>query len=426
MNYRKHNCFTMWSTSLALLVLTATSALAQESPPALFEVVATAAADLTPKQERILQKLGSDKTTVETTLVKMNPAALQADSMSMQLDKTEEKTLIRSSYKEFGGERFLWSGVLDEKRTDKEPPRYARFMVAPKRVEGSFFDRKYVYSVQPLGDGLHVIVKHDSSKAPNDEPPEFDEKEKEAAEKPAPKVTASEPLDPQADVLPTADGTIPEIAVLVLYTPAVGQNHDSMPAFVATLIALTNQTYVDSDIPCRLTLVETAEVNYAESGDLALDVDRLSGTSDGQIDDVHQLRNEKSADIVVLLLDSGDGAGYADAIAADETTAFAVVDDEYAAWYFTFAHEIGHLFGARHNVAADPSTAPFPYGHGYYNAATGWRTIMSYACPGGECTRVGIWSGPNNSHQGEPAGSAQYEDNARVLRERAATMAAFR
>lgn len=418
MSILAHACRTM---ALAAIVTALPTVSAQEEPsPALFKAVAPEATDLTPKQTLILQKLAGDKTVVETTLVKLNPAALEADSLTMMLDKDSQETLQRTSLREFGKERFLWSGGLAEKTDEKQPPRYARFIFESKRIQGSYFDRKYVYSVKPLGDGLHVIVKHDSSKAPNDEPPAFEKAEKAASEKPAPAAPA-----PQADIPPSADSA-PEITVLVAYTPQVEENHVSVPAFANTVVDLTNNTYAESNIPCRLKIVDVVKVQYSESGSLEQDVDSLSGTNDGAIDDIHQLRDQKLADIVVLMLDSGDAAGYADAILADPTTAFAVVDDEYADWYFTFAHEIGHLFGARHNVAADPTQTPFPYGHGYFDSSNDFRTVMSYACPGGNCTRVGLWSGPNNQHQGHVAGTAQSEDNARVLRERAAAMAAFR
>jgi hypothetical protein len=50
---------------------------------------------------------------------------------------------------------------------------------------------------------------------------------------------------------------------------------------------------------------------------------------------------------------------------------------------------------------------------------------MAYDCSGG-CTRVNIWSGPNNRWNGNVMGNAHQSDNTRVLNARAGTVANFR
>jgi hypothetical protein len=53
------------------------------------------------------------------------------------------------------------------------------------------------------------------------------------------------------------------------------------------------------------------------------------------------------------------------------------------------------------------------------------RHIMSYKDSCGGCPRVAVWSSPTVFVKGEPAGSAEH-NNARVIAEEAARVAAFR
>ena len=142
------------------------------------------------------------------------------------------------------------------------------------------------------------------------------------------------------------------------------------------------------------------------------------------MEETHGLRDKHRADVAVLIVDDAQGCGLATRVFADADEAFAVVHHECAAASYSIAHEIGHLIGARHEPAMDRVMTPFPYGHGFVNG-TKWRDIMSYkeSCAG--CPRVPVWSSPKVLVKGEPAGTPQ-QDNARVLAEQAARVAAFR
>jgi hypothetical protein len=109
---------------------------------------------------------------------------------------------------------------------------------------------------------------------------------------------------------------------------------------------------------------------------------------------------------------------------ADAEEAFAVVHYDCAAVSYSLAHEIGHIIGARHDLSMDKTMSPFPYGHGFVSG-TKWRDIMSYKSSCGGCPRLPIWSSPKVTVKGEPAGTPE-QDNARVILEEAARVAAFR
>lgn len=182
-----------------------------------------------------------------------------------------------------------------------------------------------------------------------------------------------------------------------------------------------------SDINLKLELVYVYQTDYRESPFMMLDRDRFQMNGDGYMDEVHSYRNQYGADICVLILGAGRACGIASDIMANQETAFAVVKHSCATGYYSFGHEIGHLQGARHNLAEDDSTDPFPYGHGFCYKPGLWRTIMSYDCGDDDYTeRQQFWSNPNKQYNGVPTGSTEYEYNARVLNETASTIANFR
>ena len=95
---------------------------------------------------------------------------------------------------------------------------------------------------------------------------------------------------------------------------------------------------------------------------------------------IHALREAYRADVAILIVDDAKGCGLATRIGADADEAFAVVHHGCAVSSYTLAHEVGHIMGARHELA--------------YVSGTTWRDIMSYkdACNG--CPRLPVWSNP--------------------------------
>jgi hypothetical protein len=291
--------------------------------------------------------------------------------------------------------------------------------------EGAFVahvaSRKGTYEVSLAGENLYKVVQIDQSKLGEDGPTLPDH---------------PDPVLLDENSAPTTDPASP-IDIMVIYTDdaRVGAGGPAgMRAQIDLAMAETKTTYINGGVTVRLRLVHVEEVNYPESGDALVDLDRLVDPSDGSLDNIHRLRNIYGADMVALIIeDSSNICGQPADILATAATAFHVTArGGCMTGYYTFAHEFAHLQGARHDLYVDPNTTPYAYGHGYVDTVHRWRTVMAYVneClntgPRTYCDRLPIFSNPSKTYQGHPAGVAGSSANFRVLNTTALTVANFR
>jgi hypothetical protein len=203
------------------------------------------------------------------------------------------------------------------------------------------------------------------------------------------------------------------IDVIVAYTKRAADHYpDIKLELIDPAIEGANASFRLSNLGhIRLRLVHAYQTGYAEEGTHFDHVWRFADKGDGYMEEIHSLRDEHRADVAVLIVDDPKGCGLATRVEADADEAFSVVHHECAATNYTLAHEIGHLIGARHDLS--------------YVNGTKWRDIMGYKESCGGCARVPVWSSPTVLIRGEPAGTPEL-DNARVIAEQAARVAAFR
>ncbi|HZN03120.1 MAG TPA: FG-GAP-like repeat-containing protein [Candidatus Polarisedimenticolia bacterium] len=191
-----------------------------------------------------------------------------------------------------------------------------------------------------------------------------------------------------------------------------------------------NVAYGNSGIDTRLRLVWRGRTEYDESldGHLA-HLQRLVGTGDGFMDEIHALRDATGADVVSLFVDDSEAAGLSYLMQSESTTfaglAFSVV------WFFaasnnlTLPHEIGHNQGCEHDRDHATSMPVFHDAYGMRfvgNDGRPYRTVMGY--PPGQ--RLPNFSNPAVFYQGRPTGRANKEDNAGAINATADTVANFR
>jgi hypothetical protein len=213
----------------------------------------------------------------------------------------------------------------------------------------------------------------------------------------------------------------PVIDVMVVYTPQSAAESGNIQSLIAASIQSTNETLQNSNINATVNLVHSAQVSHNDSGNIYDDLDWLQSSSA-----VSSLRNQYGADIVKLLVASAPGfCGLAAGIEVNVDAAFAVTRNDCSVGNYTFAHEIGHLVGGRHDN--DPASSPRPYAHGYRYEPAYWRTVMAVRHYSGDpVNRIPYWSNPNKWYGGVRMGTTSWNNNARVWFERAPIVAGFK
>jgi len=200
--------------------------------------------------------------------------------------------------------------------------------------------------------------------------------------------------------------------VLVVYTSAaraaVGGTA-AMQALINLAVEESNTIYSNSLINAQIRLVHDEEVAYSATG-FATALEDLTGTSDGNMDNVHTLRDTYGADLVCLFINVASSCGLAwrmtQLTESFESGAFSVVYWDCATGYYSFAHELAHNMGSHHAVGDAGLTRGgsilYPYSYGWRFNGNADRTVMAYS-PG---TRRMYFSNPDVLYNGHATGVA--------------------
>ncbi len=248
------------------------------------------------------------------------------------------------------------------------------------------------------------------------------------------------------------------VDVMIVYTPAaLAYEGDvaNMNDNIAEAMQRANEAHTNSNTEIYLRLVHSAEINYTEStnsGGYSDDLNYLTFDNDGEMDDVHDWRDQYGADFVCLfeMTEEVGGVGwllqYQSGI---PDRAFCLARVRQSSWTYTVAHEWGHNMGCHHSknqvVALDPGptffsdwrqnkwSAGWQWDDTQSTATDGYCTIMTYEDSNNDRTneykQVAYFSNPSINYIGDSThavGDSVDGDNARTMRELKSVLAAYR
>lgn len=396
---------------------------------------------LTPRASSRLSRIGGRASSRNVSVGRINPSASQflRRDRRVALPLPSGKTLVAVGKQE----RVHKNGLLSWGGAPADGSGWVQAVLGPAGVYATIVDGNARYSIEPLGEGLHAVVELDDAKFV-EHPTSVPTGAKEGAGTSLHQGSTSL-LFPKAQVAgsanaslvlqpvdaPLASYTESGLDVLVLFTDAAVSATANISSLIQLSVDNTNTAYANSYIALTASVAALGQItadDYSEAGRSLEDhLAALVNSADGKMDVVHGWRNANFADVVVLIVDDNEACGIAGGILASASSAFAVVHQSCAAANYSFAHEIGHLQGARHDMDRDATLFPFQYGHGY-KIPDAFRTVMAYPCAiEHPCPRHHYFStplygpGPILTH-----GTETYEDNARVLNETKAYVTGFR
>lgn len=251
---------------------------------------------------------------------------------------------------------------------------------------------------------------------------------------------------PIGEATPSPQSTVD---VMIVYTPSLStQLGSGLQARLDQLISISNQAYIDSEVAITLRLVHSAPVSYSDSSNNDTALYELSGTNGSSsvpipasLSSVATLRDTYGADLVVLmrafnhLTQTSCGVGWIGGYNSGSLNGwsglgYSVVSNGTSSPYYcddlTFPHELGHNMGNMHDhrTTSDASGVfNYSFGHGIDNS---FVSVMAYPSSFTNAPRIGKFSNPALTCNGQACGVNNSADNARSMNAIRDQVAAYR
>ncbi|MDR1984929.1 MAG: M12 family metallo-peptidase, partial [Prevotellaceae bacterium] len=223
------------------------------------------------------------------------------------------------------------------------------------------------------------------------------------------------------------------VNVLIVYTTNAKQyantHYTSIDNVIDQAFQKANLTMVNSLTNITFNLAYKYETTYTEVNSNQ-DLYNLTNENDGNMDEVHDLRKQYNADLVMFipevdftggvawLLNNPNGSPY---------YGFGLSRVQQTSWTYTMVHEMGHNMGCGHHwqqtTQAGPGLHTYSSGYRGQNASSAWySTVMTYEsgtyfADGNNAPRIAFFSDPDITHNGVNIGDATFANNALTLRQ---------
>ncbi len=309
------------------------------------------------------------------------------------------------------------------------------------QTRGHFAIHQDQYEIFPTGDGLHALVELNVKKLVGTNCPGGVK---------ASLLPVATPKSKNAGARQDACSTSPDqrVRVLALFTAGALAADPNVAQTIQLAIAQTNQAFQNSQIGGAIVdAVGIRQFNLSSESttDPRANLNQL-------IDSSQTLRIRAQADLVILV--TGNYTGNAGGVANVSNT-FPVVSNEFeavigvgaATSVFGFAHELGHLFGARHQQCANLSETGCDdtpgYNHdfayvgsgGFFGSQERPRATILISAPNspyfgflGDASYyvpVLLYSNPDVQNEHHAAGTYDNNNNSRRIGEKFLTVATF-
>ena len=400
-------------------------------PPSLVEYLSDAelaAAELTADQAGRLESIEGDPAAVDLRVGQAWPGAVRsARALSLVLpgsgdDGASGAVSFHDLAVELRSDRDYSLHARNEASGSESGSEVSLVVLVPD-VLGTIRSGADLWKVHPLGGGLTAVYRYDSSRL---EGSPANGRTDLALRSPAAARSLMDPEPPMESEPPAAsDDAEAVIDVLVAYTRSAQAETGNVDALIRLAIDQMNRVYANSRVDARLRLVHRYQTEYVPRGDMLAVLTNLQAPADGQLDEVHAVRNRHGADLVVLLT-GRDPQGWCWSAYGGQNQAwgFSVVAQNCIGNY-SFTQALAWNQAAGRNPESGQNHR-FPHGHALCNDLGNWRTVMSRnsdrRCPAIQP----YFSNPEVSFMGTPTGDPEVRDNARVLRQTAHFVSSYR
>lgn len=358
----------------------------------------------TPGAAPYLKKLLNDPASEEVRLVDVNPAHVAASSKTLSVPLPEGGSvrfnLIRINNAQAGMTGWIGDVPSDRKQRlpsaseiGMDPFNWVSLIRDGDNVVGDIHVKGQAYRLEPVGGGLHTLVKVDVTKLP----PEGE-----------PLRVARSPSATQGATTSTSSARRHSTIRLLLVNSKESRELPSWTARHIQQIQNANLYMQNSDVAITFEVAGFLDADYSDNtGDSTIDMlKHMQSTSHPLGVAIAAERDRLRADLVNLMVDnSSDNVCGRANLTASKETAMSVTE-----CYSSIAHEIGHNLGALHGWEAGREV---PYMFGYENPSKTFHTMMLTSHGA-----IPYFSNPRLTYEGEPIGTVEREDVARRFNER--------